>query len=223
MSEALKELAKQMGNAGYCNYAACEQFLSEAYKLGVKEAALSRSAGPADEPGFDEATETRWQKAIYEVCKEAVGPEHYSEIDGAGCDSGDALDFTLTEIRQALNFVRENSRSAPDREALPRCEVTDTPRKPCALNCGTYPGNLGPCETWEEGANGRCVYCDHGKQCHALAESPSESAPAPEGEDNFEQRWNAASISQNWEAISKHPQAKRFANSWWDAGRKEKS
>ena len=67
------------------------------------------------EQGFDEATETRWQKAIYEVCKEAVGPEHYSEIDGGGCDSGDALDFTLTEIRQALSFVKElESRSAPD-------------------------------------------------------------------------------------------------------------
>lgn len=56
-------------------------------------------------------------------------------------------------------------------QTLPLCETTSTPRLPCALRCGTYPGNLGPCETWEEGGNGRCVYCDHGKQCHAGAQA----------------------------------------------------
>lgn len=54
----------------------------------------------------------------------------------------------------------------PEATSLPHCETTGTPRLPCAMHCGTYPGNLGPCETFEEGSNGRCVYCDHGKQCH---------------------------------------------------------
>lgn len=48
------------------------------------------------------------------------------------------------------------------------CETTQTPRfqiKDCA--CGTYEGNLGPCLTWWEGGQvGRCVYCDHGLDCH---------------------------------------------------------
>lgn len=48
------------------------------------------------------------------------------------------------------------------------CETTLTPRfqiSDCA--CGTYDGNLGPCLTWWQGAKAdRCVYCDHGLDCH---------------------------------------------------------
>jgi hypothetical protein len=74
----------------------------------------------------------------------------------------------------------EGSDTPAPREPLPLCETTNTPRLPCALRCGTYPGNLGPCETWEEGGNGRCVYCDHGKQCHALSadQTPRASSEA---------------------------------------------
>jgi hypothetical protein len=48
-----------------------------------------------------------------------------------------------------------------------RCETTlaerfTNPR----CECPTYPGNLGPCRTWEAGMNGRCVYCDHTLRCH---------------------------------------------------------
>ena len=46
------------------------------------------------------------------------------------------------------------------------CSTTQTERfevKDC--KCPTYPGNLGPCITFEKGANGRCVYCDHEKEC----------------------------------------------------------
>ena len=33
--------------------------------------------------------------------------------------------------------------------------------------CGTYQGNLGPCKTFEVGADAaRCVYCDHTQACH---------------------------------------------------------
>ena len=60
-----------------------------------------------------------------------------------------------------------------DPRGLPLCETTMTPRLSRSLckECGTYPDNLGPCETWAEGGNGRCVYCDHGQQCHL---SPDE-------------------------------------------------
>lgn len=48
------------------------------------------------------------------------------------------------------------------------CETTLTPRfqiPDCA--CGTYEENLGPCLTWWQGAAvGRCVYCEHGLDCH---------------------------------------------------------
>ena len=48
------------------------------------------------------------------------------------------------------------------------CDTTLTERfEHKACRCGTYPGNLGPCATYVEGAQpGRCVYCDHANQCH---------------------------------------------------------
>jgi hypothetical protein len=58
------------------------------------------------------------------------------------------------------------------RSDLPVCDTTMTPRLPMTLclGCGTYPGNLGPCEEFEEGGNGRCVYCDHALACHPAKE-----------------------------------------------------
>jgi len=42
----------------------------------------------------------RWQQAIYELCrKHAIAPDC---IDGGGTDSGDPLDFTLSEIGQVI-------------------------------------------------------------------------------------------------------------------------
>jgi len=50
----------------------------------------------------------RWQQAIYEACCKAVdGLREAVTIDGAGCDSGDPLDLTLTEIGQAVNALRD--------------------------------------------------------------------------------------------------------------------
>jgi hypothetical protein len=48
-----------------------------------------------------------------------------------------------------------------------KCETTLTERfsyPPC--HCGTYEGNLGPCKTYEQGASGQCVYCEHDLACH---------------------------------------------------------
>ncbi len=35
----IKKLALEMGNAGYCNYSACHQYLSQAYDAALEEAA----------------------------------------------------------------------------------------------------------------------------------------------------------------------------------------
>jgi len=49
----------------------------------------------------------RWQQAIYEACCKAVeGLRETVTIDGAGCDSGDPLDLTLTEIWQAAHGLQ---------------------------------------------------------------------------------------------------------------------
>lgn len=55
------------------------------------------SASHGDAPGFDEATESRWQKAIYKQCKRIL-----PNVDGSGCESGDALDVTISEITQCF-------------------------------------------------------------------------------------------------------------------------
>lgn len=49
-----------------------------------------------------------------------------------------------------------------------RCETTMTTRFQISdCGCGTYPDNLGPCETFSTGADvTRCVYCDHYGECH---------------------------------------------------------
>jgi hypothetical protein len=48
-----------------------------------------------------------------------------SRIDGAGCDSGDPLDFTKAEISQAFNFFEDqhNEQIAAIRKALDACEA----------------------------------------------------------------------------------------------------
>lgn len=48
------------------------------------------------------------------------------------------------------------------------CETTLTERfEYVDCKCGTYHNNLGPCKTFELGANpGHCVYCDHARECH---------------------------------------------------------
>jgi len=35
---SLTELAKKMGDAGYCNYEACHEYLTEAYQMGYRDA-----------------------------------------------------------------------------------------------------------------------------------------------------------------------------------------
>ncbi len=47
----------------------------------------------------------RWQREIYDAIKEHTGAD--SEIDGAGCDSGDPLDFTLTGIAQGFEYMKQ--------------------------------------------------------------------------------------------------------------------
>ncbi len=47
-------------------------------------------------------------------------------------------------------------------------------------------GAKGPCTTWEQGRNGRCIYCDHPAEAHDLAVTPKKkftitlAVPRPE-------------------------------------------
>jgi hypothetical protein len=56
----------------------------------------------ADEEYDDEIP--RWQNAIRELCVSECG----HDVDGSGCDSGDPLDLTLSELSQAFNTIRDS-------------------------------------------------------------------------------------------------------------------
>lgn len=52
-----------------------------------------------------------------------------------------------------------------------RCDTTMTMRFAVAdCECDTYADNLGPCAFYSEGMTGRCVYCDHGNDCHLIGQ-----------------------------------------------------
>jgi hypothetical protein len=48
----------------------------------------------------------RWQDAIYQLLQKLV-PE--ACVDGGGCDSGDPLDVTLSEIAQAISHLKDQN------------------------------------------------------------------------------------------------------------------
>jgi hypothetical protein len=71
---------------------------------------------------------------------------------------------------QALEMRRSRQaahlRGADRMKSQGLCDTTLTERFDLPCVCDTYPGNLGPCIRFEEGASGRCVYCEHAAACH---------------------------------------------------------
>ena len=60
-------------------------------------------------------------------------------------------------------------------EANPVCDTTMTPRNPAeSCVCEVRTDLMGPCDDYEVGGNGRCVYCDHECVCHQKPCSPWE-------------------------------------------------
>ena len=51
-----------------------------------------------------DAEQARWQQAIYERLRSYLGDDG-NYLDGSGCDSGDPLDLTLSEINQAFAIL----------------------------------------------------------------------------------------------------------------------
>lgn len=71
--------------------------------------------------------------------------------------------------------------------------MTDSlpPVNKCECGCCHVPDH-GPCPTYEIGANGRCVYCDHGKACHADQSRPYFNTPLGVGRRMTDSRPPAA-------------------------------
>lgn len=65
--------------------------------MGEKETTID----PLDNEAVD-AELSRWQNAIRDKLIDLGAPDW--KIDGAGCDSGDPLDFTLAEVGQGVGY-----------------------------------------------------------------------------------------------------------------------
>lgn len=95
----------------------------------------------------------RWQDAIREHVIKITGAPDYS-IDGAGCDSGDPLDLSLTEISQGVNFLidkHETPAEAPD----------------LAVGDWFYSGGNGVITICEEGKTDAITYLRPEQKSHA--------------------------------------------------------
>jgi hypothetical protein len=93
----------------------------------VRQILASLAQSEAERERLQEESEKepgRWQDAIYKLLVE----ETNDSIDGGGCDSGDPLDFTISEISQAIGILKEEL--ARERELHQWVEIKDGCRLP---------------------------------------------------------------------------------------------
>jgi len=67
----------------------------------------------AEELGPVEAEQKRWQDAIMKIIDATAIRYNLGNIDGGGCDSGDPLDFTTSEIHQVINQLADKLTPQP--------------------------------------------------------------------------------------------------------------
>lgn len=82
---------------------------------------------------------------------------------------------------EGWNACLEECRKAVESREV--CDTTSTKRlsKNACKGCKTYADNLGPCETFCQGANERCAYCDHDLKCHPISWHLTEIEAPPSG------------------------------------------
>lgn len=98
------------------------------------------------------------------------------------------------EITAALRQAASVERAEP--QGL--CDTTLTERfKNSNCRCATYPGNKGPCQRFEAGANGNCAYCDHERACHVVGERAEVAGEAVA----WRYRWKN-DPEASWDAVS---------------------
>lgn len=101
-SEALMRLRADM----YDDSVDCVPVVRECFNDMKAVVLMALAEHPADAPGNTavadavELEQARWQEAIYDLLTKLSGD---NSLDGSGCDSGDPLDVTLTEISLAWN------------------------------------------------------------------------------------------------------------------------
>lgn len=98
------ELEKLILHCAY-EHVTVTEAVNRAFALGQKSAPPSSAASPAEDLESEIRTLAEFQDAIRDELIKLSGNDR---IDGAGCESGDPLDFTLTEIRQAFAYIEDH-------------------------------------------------------------------------------------------------------------------
>ncbi len=76
-----------------------------------------------------------------------------------------------------LQAIASNALASQPVATEERCDTTLTLRHPRDIcTCDDETDLMGPCDTWEIGQNGRCIYCNHTEACHPA--SPERKEPA---------------------------------------------
>lgn len=94
------------------------------------------------------AEQARWQNAIYSLLSatmKRLPRDAQNEMDGAGCESSDPLDVTLSEIRQCLGAYQDALSTAPRGKVLTRERIAQI------IQQNQYRAPQG-CESWHYAA-----------------------------------------------------------------------
>ena len=129
--------------------------MHEAVQKDIARAEAAEAMVKELESGVD-TEQARWQDAIKALC-DAFVP---AGVDGSACDSGDPLDLSLDEIRQALAHVEDRAESAEARVAALEDFVRDVrDNYDCDRDAHTHNTRCRACEAWKLHPTKPCATC----------------------------------------------------------------
>lgn len=145
-------------------------------KAAVEALAAYREAKEADNVWAALDALTRYTYASVQALNEEIIYDKRHQVPGIVADrmraaldvlrSSEGQDHLVTKVGFMDALLAEMKKGG-----------ASTPPPRCGCGCCHYP-DYGACRDYEKGMNGRCVYCDHGEQCHPgdgpLANGPLE-------------------------------------------------
>lgn len=138
---------------------------------------------PKDKATASKAEQAEFDKLPKGECKPVICGACNQPTDSCKCSPADRMYADVDRFHDHLAFCNQCSdhpfHLCPTGVGLLEGHIADTVSrhlaegitedivsgKLCGCGCCHKP-DYGACQSFEKGANGRCVYCDHGKVCH---------------------------------------------------------
>lgn len=127
----LEMLAKMMGDAGYCNYEACKEYLARAYDAGQAALSPAGTGQPREQPGYWDAEDYRRAADVHETAERiikrvvpvvlSIAYTRTGLHDVADCDPIDEKEFVDDGLAVALG--EDTGCLDPDDLSAENCEV----------------------------------------------------------------------------------------------------